>query len=199
MINLWVAFQQQWGFQNHGNMYLTSLPLVSIDQSPWTGNSAKVQIKLHLKCKLHFLYSAKLMCLMCLKVSPEAKYWASWPSYDVYQTWTWAMKSALNSSFCAVTIYSKSRWLHGKKACFRGVESSLRKLPLIRISLRSIVEMSYINNSLLYEGIPTRFFFSKYKAALASWISCNRLRFWAILSCCDAAFWGSGTKRNVSK
>ena len=31
------------------------------------------------------------------------------------------MKTALNSSFCAVTADSKLRWPHGKKAYFRGV------------------------------------------------------------------------------
>ena len=33
----------------------------------------------------------------------------------------WKLKLPLNSSFCAVTAHPKSRWLHRRKAYFRGV------------------------------------------------------------------------------
>ena len=45
----------------------------------------------------------------------EAKYWVSCLSFDVWRAWIRAIKTALNSSFCAVTADSKSRWPHGKK------------------------------------------------------------------------------------
>ena len=50
--------------------------------------------------------------------SIEAKYWVSWLHFDVYQARIRTIKTALNSSFCAVTADSKSRWPHGKNAQF---------------------------------------------------------------------------------
>ena len=55
----------------------------------------------------------------------EAKYWVSGPSFDVNEREHELSKLTLNSSLCAVTADSKSKWPHGKKAYFRGVWPAL--------------------------------------------------------------------------
>ena len=100
--------------------------ITSIGQrlSPWPCNSVEVEMKFHLECKLHFP-CAQLMLRQThftnVPESIEAKYWVSWLSFDIKQAWRWAIKTALNSSFCGVTADSKSMWPHGKKVYFRGV------------------------------------------------------------------------------
>ena len=56
-----------------------------------------------------------------LSVSINAKNCVSWLSFDVYERENELSKLSLNSSFCAVTADSKSRWAQGRKAYFRGV------------------------------------------------------------------------------
>ena len=52
----------------------------------------------------------------------EAKYWVSWPSFHVQQAWVRAMKTALESSFCAVTADSLTRRPNGReRICFHDV------------------------------------------------------------------------------
>ena len=98
--------------------YVFDVTSVGQCSSPWTCNSVKVEIKFHLECKLHFPSVQLILRQIHLtKVfeSIEAKYWVSWLSFDVQQAWMRAVKTALNSSFCAVTADSKSRWPHWQK------------------------------------------------------------------------------------
>ena len=87
--------------------------------------------KLYLECKVHFACAQRMLRQMHLtnvSESIEAKYWVSWLSFDVQQTWIQTIKTALNSPFCAVTADSTSRWPHGKKTLyFRGVVWTLTK------------------------------------------------------------------------
>ena len=99
--------------------YIFDVTSIGQRSSPWPCNSVKVEIKFHLKCKLHFLCAHLLLRLKNVSESFEAKDWVSWPRFDV--TWIRATKLPLNSSFCAVTVDSKSRWSHGKKAYVCGV------------------------------------------------------------------------------
>ena len=66
--------------------YVHDVTSVGQRSSPWTCNSVEVETKFHLECKLHFP-SAQLMLrqMHLTKVfeSVEAKYWASWLSFDV--------------------------------------------------------------------------------------------------------------------
>ena len=63
------------------------------------------------------------MYRMYLKVSRRS-IWVPWLSFDIQLAWIRAMKTALNSSFCAVTADSKWRWQH---CSVRGVPGSLGK------------------------------------------------------------------------
>ena len=59
------------------------------------------------------------MHLTNLSESIEAECWVSWVL--TFEREYELSKLPLNSSFCAVTADSKSRWLHGRKAYIRGV------------------------------------------------------------------------------
>ena len=102
--------------------YVFDVTSVGHRSSPWTCNSVKVRIKFNLQCKLHFPSTQLMLRQMHftnVSESIEAKYWVSWLSFDVQQAWILAIKTALNSSFCAATADSKSRWPDGKSVCLR--------------------------------------------------------------------------------
>ena len=103
--------------------------LVSLESKFTMDDSAEIRIYvtsvgqhvsplLPLKYKLRFPFAQfklRLMHWTNLSVSIEAENWVSWPSPDVQRTWRRAIETAFNSSFCAVTAVSKSRWPHGGK------------------------------------------------------------------------------------
>ena len=123
-------FRRTQDYSRTPRKYVFDVTSVGQHSPPWTCSSVKVEVKFRLTCGLRFpcaQFMLRQMHWANLSVSFEAKYWLSLLSLDfIKRTCKRAMKSTLNSPFCAVTADSKSRWPHGRKACFRGVLFSRR-------------------------------------------------------------------------
>ena len=136
--------QQCYGIPNRGKetprKYVFRVTSIGERSSPWPRNSMKVEINFQLDCKLYLpsaqlMLRQKLMHLTKVFASIEAKHWVSWLRpltfhEREYELW----KLPLDSSFCAVTADSKSRWSHGqkKRAYFRGAEVLIQLSTMTR-------------------------------------------------------------------
>ena len=106
----------------------------------------------------------------------EAKCWVSCLSFDVWRAWIRAIKTALNSSFCAVTADTKSRWRHGKKTYFHGVECICTRRPW-RLITSTLSIWSRFSSCVHLSGFCTFFknfknscAFFQYEATWVTWI-----------------------------
>ena len=139
----WVACKQE-----RPRKYVFGVTSIGQGSSPWTWNAVKVEINFTSSANSIFLVH-NLGCIWKYRgyvLSFLAKLWRLTSVNTNY------MKTALNSSFCAVTSVSKSRWPHGKKAYFRGVRAgspgragagALRSAPVPRASPTESLRAGY--------------------------------------------------------
>ena len=98
--------------------YVFDVTSIGQRSSPWAWKLSESRDTFHLECKLYFPSAQRMLRqthLTNVSESIEAKYWVSWQGLDVERGWIRAIKTALNSLFCAVIADSKSRWPPGKK------------------------------------------------------------------------------------